>query len=176
MFAASGHQFPKEDHLVIDLLHRHVVVFDPFERLRHLVQLMVMCGKEGFGTCRRVFVYILHDGPRDGNTVVGAGPTSQFIEKNQAFLGKVFRDFGGFVLFHIKVRLTSGIILERPNRVKILSTSPTLADSAGTKLPICAISVISAVCRRSADFPAMLGPVMMMICCESLSRYTSFAI
>ena len=36
---------------------------------------------------------------------------------------------------------------EAPTRVKMLSTIPTVALSAGTKQPICAISTISAVCR-----------------------------
>ena len=34
-----------------------------------------------------------------------------------------------------------------PTRVKIASQRPISADSAGTKLPICAISTIMAVCR-----------------------------
>ena len=44
---------------------------------------------------------------------------------------------------------------------------------AGTKLPICAIKQIIAVCLKIADLPAILGPVTMMICCESLSRKRS---
>ena len=47
-----------------------------------------------------------------------------------------------------------------------------LAASAGTKLPICAISTMRAVCRNRADLPAMLGPVIIMICCLSLSSST----
>ena len=38
-------------------------------------------------------------------------------------------------------------VLGDPTRVKILSTTPILALSAGTKEPICAIRTISAVCR-----------------------------
>ena len=62
-----------------------------------------------------------------------------------------------------------------PTRVKILSTRPMCALSAGTKHPICAIRVMRAVCRSKADLPAMFGPVIMMICCSSVSRYTSLA-
>ena len=36
--------------------------------------------------------------------------------------------------------------------------------SAGTKHPICANSVINAVWRSKADLPAILGPVIMIIC------------
>jgi len=70
----------------------------------------------------------------------------------------------------MKVDSPMEMLSDAPTRVNILSTAPILADSAGTKLPICAISVMSAVCRRKADFPAMLGPVMMTICCVLLSR------
>ncbi|OQA28915.1 MAG: hypothetical protein BWY59_00618 [Verrucomicrobia bacterium ADurb.Bin345] len=35
-----------------------------------------------------------------------------------------------------------------PTRVKIRSTTPMCASAAGTKLPICAISVMSATWRR----------------------------
>ena len=46
-----------------------------------------------------------------------------------------------------------------PTRVKMRSTSPSLASRAGTKLPICAISAMSAVWRRKVDLPPMFGPV-----------------
>ena len=46
-----------------------------------------------------------------------------------------------------------------PTRVKMRSTSPISALSAGTKLPICAINTISATWRMYVDFPAMFGPV-----------------
>ena len=36
------------------------------------------------------------------------------------------------------------------------------AARAGTKLPICAISTISPICRRIVDLPAMFGPVRMI--------------
>ncbi len=62
---------------------------------------------------------------------------------------------------------------EAPTRVKILSMMPMLADSAGTKEPIWAMSTMRAVCRSRADLPAMLGPVMMMICWSSLSSRRS---
>ena len=45
-----------------------------------------------------------------------------------------------------------------PTRVKTRSTTPIRADDAGTKLPHCAISTISATWRRYVDFPAMFGP------------------
>ncbi len=47
-----------------------------------------------------------------------------------------------------------------PTRVNILSTKLIVAESAGTKLPICAISEIRATCLRYVDLPDILGPVM----------------
>lgn len=45
--------------------------------------------------------------------------------------------------------------------VKILSTTPIFAESAGTKEPICAIIVIRATCLIYVDLPAILGPVII---------------
>ena len=62
-----------------------------------------------------------------------------------------------------------------PTRVNTLSTIPILTRFAGTKEPICAMSTMRAVCRNTADFPDMFGPVIIMICCVSLSSVMSFA-
>ncbi len=51
--------------------------------------------------------------------------------------------------------------LMRRTLVKILSTTPILADEAGTKEPICAIRVIRATCLIYVDFPAIFGPVII---------------
>ena len=53
---------------------------------------------------------------------------------------------------------------DAPTRVNILSVNEIFASDAGTKLPVCAIRVINAVCRSKALLPLMLGPVRMMIC------------
>ena len=50
-----------------------------------------------------------------------------------------------------------------PTRENSRSTMPIRAREAGTKLPICAISAISAFWRRKVDLPAMLGPVISQI-------------
>ena len=59
-----------------------------------------------------------------------------------------------------------------PARVKIRSTTPMLADSAGTKLPVCAMRTITAAWRMYVDLPAMLGPVSRMMR-DSGPRWTS---
>lgn len=70
----------------------------------------------------------------------------------------------------IKVDSPCEILSEAPTRVKIRSTSPIRAEEAGTKQPIWANKTIRAVCLNSADLPAILGPVIMMICCDEESR------
>ena len=47
-----------------------------------------------------------------------------------------------------------------PTRLKTLSTIPTLASSAGTKLPDWARIEIKAFCRRNVDLPPIFGPVI----------------
>ena len=64
---------------------------------------------------------------------------------------------------------------EAPTRVNILSVCGMMAFCAGTKLPACAINVISTVCLSKALLPLIFGPVMMMICCSSLSSITVLA-
>ena len=63
---------------------------------------------------------------------------------------------------------------DAPMRVNSLSTMPTRAALAGTKLPICAISTISATCRMYVDLPAMFGPVMIATRPPSGLRFVSF--
>ncbi len=59
---------------------------------------------------------------------------------------------------------------DAPTRVNIRSTIHILAESAGTKEPVCAISTISAVCLIYVDLPAILGPVIIEILFIPLSR------
>ena len=58
--------------------------------------------------------------------------------------------------------------------LQILSIIPICADLAGTKLPICAISTISATCLMYVDLPAILGPVMIANLFSFESKYASF--
>ena len=76
------------------------------------------------------------------------------------------RIFETSVISTIKVLCPVPRSSEAPTRVKIRSQIPILAESAGTKEPICAISTISAVWRIYVDFPAMFGPV------SSISRFS----
>ena len=74
----------------------------------------------------------------------------------------------------IKVDSPREMLSVAPTRVKILSKYPIRTESAGTNDPTCAISTINAVCRRRADFPAMFGPVRIIIWVADESRCTSF--
>lgn len=65
---------------------------------------------------------------------------------------------------------------DAPTLVNILSTTPIVAELAGTKLPICAINVISATCLIYVDLPAILGPVIIDNLSFSLSKYVSLSI
>ena len=76
----------------------------------------------------------------------------------------------------MKVDSPKDILSEAPTRVNTLSTNPIFADSAGTKLPICAKITIRAVCRKRADLPAILGPVIIIICWLLLLRVILFEI
>ena len=76
----------------------------------------------------------------------------------------------------IKVDSPDEILSFAPTLVNNLSITPISADLAGTKQPICAIMRIKAVCLKSADFPLILGPVIIIICCSLLSKNISFGI
>ena len=68
------------------------------------------------------------------------------------------------------------ILSDAPTLVKILSVNGIFAEETGTKLPMCAIKVISAVCLKIALLPLMFGPVRMMSCLVVLSRKISLLI
>ena len=70
----------------------------------------------------------------------------------------------------IKVDCPEARSSDAPTLVKILSTTPTVALEAGTKLPICAISTMRATCRIYVDLPAILGPVIIATLSPALSR------
>jgi hypothetical protein len=62
---------------------------------------------------------------------------------------------------------------DAPTRVKMRSTTPSVASRAGTKEPTWASRQISPTCRSTVDFPAMFGPVRIITRASS-PRWTSF--
>src|ERR1051326_547732 len=67
------------------------------------------------------------------------------------------------VISTMKVDRPRDKLSDAPMRVKMRSITGRLADSAGTYDPICAITAISAACRRYVDLPPILGPVIIAI-------------
>ncbi len=72
-------------------------------------------------------------------------------------------DICSLTISTMKVDWPRAISSEAPMRVKMRSTRPMRAESAGTNDPIWAISTIMATCRIHVDLPAMLGPVRITI-------------
>ena len=61
-----------------------------------------------------------------------------------------------------------------PILVKIRSVKAIFADFAGTKHPMCAISVMIATCRIYVDLPAIFGPVIIIVRLSESSSSVSF--
>ena len=86
VFRPAAFELSEEDDLPINLLHAHIEVLDAGEALLHLVQLMVVRGKERAGMAAVAFVDVLDDSPRYGDAVIGACAASQFVEEHQTAL------------------------------------------------------------------------------------------
>ena len=71
MFTPSSFQLAQEDDFAISLLHADIVVLDACEVLLHLVELVIVGGKERASLCLGMFVEIFYDGPRDRDTIIG---------------------------------------------------------------------------------------------------------
>ena len=99
---AAAFQFAQEDHLAVDLLHAHVVVFDAWKILFHLVELVIVSGEERASLCLGILVQILHNGPCDADAVVGTGAASKFIEEDERVWGDVVEDVSCLGHFHHK--------------------------------------------------------------------------
>ena len=82
MFRTASFQFTQEDDLTIDLLDADVEILDAREGPFHLVQLVIVCGKERAGMSAIVLMDVFDNGPRDGNAVVGTCAATQFIEEH----------------------------------------------------------------------------------------------
>src|SRR6266545_4253168 len=122
-------QLVQKHHALILLDCGHVIVLDARQRLLQLGQLVVVGRKQRAAAQSRLVVDIL-----DHRAAVS-------------------------VISTMKVLWPLAISSCAPIRVKIRSTIPISAASAGTNEPICAISTISAICRRAVLLPAMFGPV-----------------
>ena len=107
----TGKEFAQEDHFLIHLSDGHVVVADAWEEGRHVVEFVVVGCKEhlGMGT---VFVDILYNRPCDGDTIVGRGAATEFIEEHERALAEVVEDSRCFV--NDRVGVNTSVNLAHP--------------------------------------------------------------
>src|SRR5579859_5802768 len=84
LIRAARHDLAQEDHLAV--LFRHGDVAGAYSRQRagKLHQLMVVRGEERLGATAFVVVQILDNGPRDGQSIVGARAASDLVENDEA--------------------------------------------------------------------------------------------
>ena len=115
MFASSTFQLSHENHLAVNLLDRHVVVLDAFMGLLHLVQFVVMGGKERSGMGFRMIMDILHDGPGDADAIIGGSASSQLIKQHQAARRQVVHDICSLRHLHHEGRFTHRDIVAGTN-------------------------------------------------------------
>ena len=102
VLAASTLQFAEENHLAIHLLDTHIVVFDAVEAFLHLVELMVVGGKERASLGTLVLVEIFHDSPGYGDAVVGGRAAPQFVEEHERAWRDVVENIGSLGHLHHK--------------------------------------------------------------------------
>ena len=102
VLAATGHELAQEDNLVADLLDAHIVVAYGGELALHLVELMIVGGKERAGASLGILVEVLDDGPGYADAVVGRGATPQFVEEHQRALGDIVEYVGSLGHFDHK--------------------------------------------------------------------------
>ena len=111
VLTAATFQLAKEDDFIIDFLHGYVVVLDAFEGFLHLVQLMVVGGKQGARLCPGMLVDMLYNSPGNGNTVVGRSTTPQLIKQHKAARRQVIQDIRRLVHLYHKRRFADGDIV-----------------------------------------------------------------
>ena len=114
VFRATTSQFTKEDHLVIHLLHRDIVVLDAREVLLHLVQLMIMCGKKRTGLCLGMLMQVFHNSPGNTDTIVGGSAAPQLIEEHQRLRSNVVQDIRRLSHLHHKRGFTQRNVIRCP--------------------------------------------------------------
>ena len=168
VLTAAAFQFAQENDLIVDFLHRHVIVLDTLEGLFHLIQFMVVRGEERARFGARMFVDILHNGPRNGNTVVSRSTAPQFVEEHQTAGRKVVQYVRRLVHLHHKRRLAYGDVIAGSHTGKYLVHQTDMRAFGRNK-------ATDLRHKRNQSGPAILGPVMMIICCVLLSSITSFA-
>ena len=107
---------------------------------------MVMGRKQCLRTKELRVADVLYDRPGDGQAIEGTRTAADLIEDKKTVLCGVSQDIRHLRHLNHKRTLSGSQISEAPTLVKILSQIPMFASSAGTKLPICAMRTMRAVC------------------------------
>ena len=115
MFAAALDESAQEYHFVACFLDRHIIVSDAFIESCHLVQLMIVCGKQCAGMCTAVLMQVFHYCPRDGNPVVGGRSPAQFVKEHQTPLRDIIEDIGRFIHLNHECRFTQRDVVTGPD-------------------------------------------------------------
>ena len=76
-------EFTQEYHLIVDLLHRDIIVLDAREVFLHLIELVIVGSKEGSRMPFGILMEILHNRPGNRNTIVSAGASAQLVEEHE---------------------------------------------------------------------------------------------
>ena len=108
---ASAGEFAQKHHLAVDFAHAHIVVGDAAVLRLHVVELVVVGGEEGLGVQSAVLVDVLHDGPGDGDAVVGACASAQLVEEYERAFAHVVEDARGLVHLHHEGALAEGYVV-----------------------------------------------------------------
>ena len=103
-------QQPQENHLLPDLLHRHMEILDPGIRLRQVVQFVVVRREQRLRPVT-IFMNIFHDRPGDGHPVIGRGAPADLVQQHQRTGGEVVEDHRRLQHLHHEGGLAAGDVV-----------------------------------------------------------------
>ena len=129
-------QLAKENHLIVDLLDRYIIVLDTREECFHIVQLVIVRGKKRTGMGFLVLVDVLYDGPCNGDAVIRGSAAPQLIKQHQASGREVVQDISGFIHLDHECRFTHRYVVACSYTGKYLVYQPDMRTFGCTKQPI----------------------------------------
>src|SRR5437764_13564012 len=84
LIGPTRHDLAQEDDFAFLFCDGYVHTLDARKHLGDFNQFMVVCSEEGKCTTAFVIVEVLDNGPRNGEAVIGAGTTANFIKDDEA--------------------------------------------------------------------------------------------
>ena len=125
MFRTSTFQFAKKEHLAIVFTHTDVIVGNAREGLLHLVELMIVSGKQHLGmTGRDILVDVFDNSPGNGNAIVGRSASTQLVEEDKTARREIVENVGSFGHLYHESRFAQRDIIGSTN------TGEDLIDNA----------------------------------------------